>query len=458
MPSHPLQEKLYVTCRKTEIMRLDELGQESSIGGGAIEFSRNQTFQIFSPMAIQILVDCKFCVLAGKDSNDDIDYVQFLPIAAKAIEFMFEPKALKQRAELIEKTDLSSENLLATLGKEGADALAEKFRGLFESCDVNRSGLMNLDEFVLCMKALDFHLSDEELEAYFSSIPAEYTKDEDGALVPEITFEDAVIFLRENIRGMERKKQGRILAASLHGDVSSLEMKEAKVEMEKRLSKLFILGDEDKTGFLTSEEMYRLLSGLELDITEVELDMILAEADRMDGDEDGLIDYKLFLPICVDLLLTYLARKAGTNEDIKHERMAAEQADAIVAASKDEIMQIASYVRTRLIVIDEGVKGESNRFNALNDILHDFHSGLTKTEATAIHDYFLTKAKGSTSPVQEGRGNFAHIQNDGISSPLQRDENELEGIDTPTGTKRSTSQKISYEKIRKVNSPRLRCQ
>lgn len=446
----PLQEKLYMDCRKTEIMRLDAAGQESTAAGaiGMLDESDLANILANSDSNLSRLQICVLMV-AGKDANDDIDYVQFLPIAAKAIEYMFEPKALRQRAELIEKTDLSSENLLNTLGKDGTDALAEKFKGLFESCDVNRSGLMNIAEFILCMKALDFHLSDEELEAYFSSIPAQYSKDDDGALIPEITFDASLNFLRDNIRAMERKKQGRILAATLHGDGTSLEQTEAKADMEKRLESLFSLGDEDKTGFLTSEEMYRLLSSLDLEITEVELDMILAEADRMDGDEDGLIDYKLFLPLCVDLLVTYLARKAGNEEDIKNEKMAAEHADAIVVASKDEIMQIASYIRTRLIVIDEGVKGESNRYNALHDILHDFHSGLTKTEATAIHDHFVARAKGVGTPKQENHKSLdhrlSHRENYSPTAELDVDG----GDETPIGSKKKHLTKDQQRRTKK---------
>lgn len=424
----PLQERLYNSCRRTEIARLDETGGDSNTSGAIGILNEGDLANILANSDSN-LSRLQICVLmvAGKDANDDIDYVQFLPIAAKAIEYMFEPKALRQRAELIDKTDLSSENLLNTLGKDGEDALAEKFKGLFETCDVDHSGLMGIDEFMLCMKALDFYLSDEELEAYFSSIPAQYSKDEDGTLIPEITFTDAVNFLRDNIRALERKKQNRILTATLHETVVAIgnaeEKEGAKKDMEKRLGSLFSLGDEDNTGFLTSDEMYRLLTSLDLDITEVELDMILAEADRMDGDEDGLIDYKLFLPVCVDLLMTYLANKAGNVEDNKNQKMAGEQADAIVAASKDEIMQISSYIRTRLIVIDEGVQGESNRYQALYDILHDFHSGLTKTEATAIHDHFLSKAKGISSPSVENHKSLSKqresvvLDDDDIGTP-----------------------------------------
>ena len=104
--------------------------------------------------------------MAGKNGFGEIDYVQFVPIAAKAIEYMFEPKALRQRAELIEKTDLGSEELLQAA--TDIDLFVEKFRGLFDSCDVDHSGLMGLEEFFLCIKALEMELTDDEIEAYWS--------------------------------------------------------------------------------------------------------------------------------------------------------------------------------------------------------------------------------------------------------------------------------------------------
>jgi hypothetical protein len=53
-------------------------------------------------------------VIASEAHLNDykVNYMHFAPIAAKTIEIMFEPKALRMRAELIESTDLSPEVLL----------------------------------------------------------------------------------------------------------------------------------------------------------------------------------------------------------------------------------------------------------------------------------------------------------------------------------------------------------
>ena len=163
-----------------------------------------------------------------------------VPIAAKAIEY--EPKALRQRAELIEKTDLGSEELLQAA--TDIDLFVEKFRGLFDSCDVDHSGLMGLEEFFLCIKAVEMELTDDEIEAYWSSIK-NLDSHSDDVTDPrgEITFNSAVKFLRENIRGMERKKQNRQLARSLHTSNYMLNMAEDQVkkkeeELTLKLTKL----------------------------------------------------------------------------------------------------------------------------------------------------------------------------------------------------------------------------
>lgn len=63
-----------------------------------------------------------------------IDYNQFCPVVAKTIEIMFEPKTLRQRAELIEKTDLSPEALLQGMT---TDEFLQKMTTLFKSYDID---------------------------------------------------------------------------------------------------------------------------------------------------------------------------------------------------------------------------------------------------------------------------------------------------------------------------------
>ena len=343
----PMQEALFLACRKAEMAQLALEGGDSA---GTLGILTDSILTNILANCGENLTRLQICVLlvAGKNGFGEIDYVQFVPIAAKAIEYMFEPKALRQRAELIEKTDLGSEELLQAA--TDIDLFVEKFRGLFDSCDVDHSGLMGLEEFFLCIKALEMELTDDEIEAYWSSIK-NLDSHSDDVTDPrgEITFNSAVKFLRENIRGMERKKQNRQLARSLHTSNYMLNMAEDQVkkkeeELTLKLTKLFKLSDEGDTGFFTTVEMHHILSSLDLGIPEVELQMILTEADRMDGDEDGLIEHALFLPKCVELLMTYMAKQASDLAETKNAEYAWRQAEKIISSSTDEIMQISSYI------------------------------------------------------------------------------------------------------------------
>lgn len=64
---------------------------------------------------LQVLV-----IMAEAPVLDDgtINYYQFIPIAAKTIDIIFEPKTLRQRAELIEKISYSTDNLLSIIFSE----------------------------------------------------------------------------------------------------------------------------------------------------------------------------------------------------------------------------------------------------------------------------------------------------------------------------------------------------
>jgi hypothetical protein len=45
-------------------------------------------------------------------SDGNVDYFKFIPLVANTIKLLFDPKNLRQRAEMIESEDLSCESLL----------------------------------------------------------------------------------------------------------------------------------------------------------------------------------------------------------------------------------------------------------------------------------------------------------------------------------------------------------
>jgi Ca2+-binding EF-hand superfamily protein len=98
-----------------------------------------------------------------------------VPVITKAIEIMMEPKALRQRAELIENTDLSAEALLQGMSTA---AFSKKIMTLFRSYDVNSDGLLDQDEFISCLQALELQLSKVEMLALFDAADVKHTVSE----------------------------------------------------------------------------------------------------------------------------------------------------------------------------------------------------------------------------------------------------------------------------------------
>ena len=392
-----LQKWLFDRCAKEELIATnaaapgDKQIDSVSVGVGRISAATLSTILRECKLNLSRLQIC--VLLAGNVIDGEVDYLQFAPVAVKAIQYMFEPKALRQRAELIQKTDLSSENLLNAL-TQSLEMLTDKVSLLFKQCDVNHSGSLSLAEFVLVMKSLEFELTDEEIEAYFFMIPL---KSYQG----EITLPEIVDFLKENLAALQRKKQNRRLAAELHANHTAANSedqessKQAAESLEKRLRDIFSLSDTEGTGFATREEYKTVLQSLNLGISDLDMNMIIAEADRSDGLDDGLIDYMIFLPECVKLLQTFIAREIAAGETASEEKTAFEMAEKIATASRAEIIQVAHYLYTRLQVIDQQIHQDADRRRAVHELTHNPHSGLTKTEGKAFMAWLFDDSSSS---------------------------------------------------------------
>lgn len=114
-----------------------------------------------------------------------------VPVVAKAIEIMMEPKALRQRAELIENTDLSAEALLQGMStKDFSNKISTLFRYIrhrilvtthiladnaIRSYDVNGDGVFDQEEFITCLQALELHLSRVEMLALFDAADSKHS-------------------------------------------------------------------------------------------------------------------------------------------------------------------------------------------------------------------------------------------------------------------------------------------
>ncbi len=230
-----------------------------------------------------------------------VDFHQFCPMAAKTIEIMFEPKSLRQRAELIETTDLSPESLLMGMSTLEFD---KKMETLFKSYDFDHNGTLDYNEFRSCLLALDFNLTEGETAALRVAADIQTTGD--------LTFSHFVTFFTSNLLHLEREKHLNSLQKTLHRRNVKLStepirfMSSKKIistvsleQFKQHLETIFGLADLNNTGYLERAEFEKLILSLDIKISKFQLNTLLSELEINDS---KLIHYRAFIPVCADSL------------------------------------------------------------------------------------------------------------------------------------------------------------
>lgn len=295
-----LQKYLLDLCKEEEMKSENYKGpKEKFVPNGVI--TCRSLINILSNSSRLSLSRLQVLVIMSEASVLDgmINYFQFVPVVAKAIEIMFEPKALRQRAELIEKTDLSPEALLQGMS---SDMFEQRLLTLFKSYDIDHNGMLDQNEFVACLESLDLQLSYGEMVALMAAADTE----QHGYL----KFEEFVGFFTHNLLNLEREKRLRLLQSSMQKEaaghcktIPNSACANAHVEQEQdlitRLTHLFELYDKDKSGFIRFEDFDHILRNFSLHSSRFLMELMISE---LQVNEDGLVEYHKSLRLCADLL------------------------------------------------------------------------------------------------------------------------------------------------------------
>lgn len=301
-----------------------------------------------------------------------VDYRGFVPTAAKAIEMMFSPSVLKQRASLIASADLSAETMLK--GKS-SPAFQKRLKVLFRSYDVDHNGELDYFEFRSCLLSLDLGLSDIEIEALMASA------DRDGN--GTVNLEEFAHFCANKLVELEREKHIRSLQstfarASSTPDTSSLGSTD---KLNQQLKSIFLAADRDGSGTLNVSEITDVFAALDISVSPFQLAVLVSE---MDENDDGVIEYEEFIPICAELLRAY--QQDGQHGSVhpgydKH--VVDKQVEALLGAEQAEIERIVSGLIRICKAADFNGSGKLPR-REFASILRRPVSMLSRTEANQI--------------------------------------------------------------------------
>ena len=360
-------------------------------------------------------------VIASSAEIEDgrVNYLKFAPAAARTIELMFQPHMLRQRAELIETTELSPTHLLN--GASPEDFL-RKLRTLFSSYDLGKTGELNPRQFRAVMDSMDLQLTPGEIMALMSSADI----DNNGT----IDFDEFAEFCMTNLLHLEREKHIRLLQDAMNsGDVNNPDSDEGH-RLESHLMNIFQLADNDNSGSLSYDELEIVFQSVNIHMSQFQLQVLLSE---MDANNDGSVSYEEFIPACADLLQAYRAKSHAVEEKKRREDWAAEKAEE---ARQDWIVDVnksVNFLFDKLTLISDTIEDLSSRRNAVLEVLRHSNSGLSRTEANMLLAKLYPRAESAEDDIlsvasRGSKGSVSLVSTDKVNDHHQNSLLNLENL------------------------------
>eukprot|EP00607_Mallomonas_marina_P005871 CAMPEP_0182439338 /NCGR_PEP_ID=MMETSP1167-20130531/86376_1 /TAXON_ID=2988 /ORGANISM="Mallomonas Sp, Strain CCMP3275" /LENGTH=735 /DNA_ID=CAMNT_0024633015 /DNA_START=2016 /DNA_END=4220 /DNA_ORIENTATION=- len=370
-----VQKYLMELCKEEEKLRMAANGEDGTTSGWIAQRALID-LMIASPRLsltrLQVMVICsEATVVDGK-----VNYWKFIPTAAKAIEMMFDPKALRQRAELIEKEDMSTETLMKGVTTE---SISQRLMTLFKSYDIDHSGQLDPKQFRACLESLDLYLSAGEI----LTLMAIADKDNSGL----VSFQEFCDFCANNLVHLEREKHIRELQAAVldeKGELDGLEQitqNGSAKDLQEMLSRIFRAADTSNSGYLNLEQIRLVFDSLDIGLTAYQVSVVSSE---LDLDDDGMIAYNEFVPMCVDIILAFKGNKFAKMQKETREEWANKKAEDMMRSFTSEIQAVVDYIRDRIQLITSSIEDENGQKNAVIQILRDPYSGLNRNEANLL--------------------------------------------------------------------------
>jgi len=163
-------------------------------------------------------------------------------------------------------------------------------------------------------------------------------------------------------------------------------------ELVEYLTQLFLQADKDGNGVLDKHEFKRLMQSADLGLSKKQIKFLYAEADIND---DGTIEYREFIPACVELVMTMQAR-ANTRAQAEEEEAEAQAAAAdyfFHGMSKEEMEYM---LRTSFTEADKDGSGELD-MKEFTSFLKGLPLNLTKKEINMALMEVDTDGSGTVS-------------------------------------------------------------
>lgn len=252
------------------------------------------------------------------------------------------------------------------------EQMRERIMQLFRDADVDGNGYLDHREFkaVFSTVSEELGLTDREVRQIF----AEADTSGDGVIeyaefVPVAVDVVRTIYAKmdtaDKLAHREQEAAEETQAFMLHGM--------PRAELEMLITDIFHRADMDGNGTLSRAEFFQCLQDADLGLTRHEVNVLMLEVDE---NEDGLISYEEFIPVCFDVLVQIVA------QDVAQEKVPSEE------------RQVAEFLSDLFVQADVDRRGRLHR-SLLRDLLRTAELGLTRIQIHAIMGEAEEDADGS---------------------------------------------------------------
>lgn len=274
-------------------------------------------------------------VLDATDTNDDgkVSKAEFTPLAIDIVsaiideaenhKFEEQQNAASTPAQpATDYLDAAQQILVHDLTREELTAALSE---IFTAADTDASGTLDPEEFSRCLRDVKVDLTDEEVNFLLANVDTN-----DDGVIDFVEFQPLAFNLLVQVMADEMKEQD----AAAQWNAATLEQARALVgnlgaeELAETLENIFEEADTNGDGTLDMAEFRACLENTKLGLTH---DIADALADKVDHDEDGLISYHEFAPLCYDLLVEVVNMEIQRSEVEAVEEAAVEQARMLEA-------------------------------------------------------------------------------------------------------------------------------
>lgn len=244
--------------------------------------------------------DDLYFFLSEADANSDnkIEYHEFIPIALQIIQTMYSKKRFEEHKDDVAQ---QAKNILVH-GMDKAE-LEQVLQTIFSSFDSDGSGSLSREEFIQALQSMELGLTRKEI----NSVLFQYDNNDDG----NISYAEFVPFAFDLL---SKLTEMRIFETEMAEDELAQFLVDLFKAKEVELTTLEGITADRPPGMIRADDVKDLLHQAKLGLTRLQIYSVLSVADV---NEDGLLNYMQFIPKAVTVvrsMLTFESDLAGQVE------------------------------------------------------------------------------------------------------------------------------------------------